>query len=131
MGWNAPPPPGEGITWDDHKGRLLLVYPTEWVTAHPTVHGESDACRADIVVLDAPDGPLEVADTLVFPKILRQQMKKAIGDVLLGRLTQGVKKPGQNAPWILGEFEAGDERVADEWVRKNPRTSFQKADSPF
>lgn len=99
-----------GIKWDTLKGALLLFTPKSVETDIKTVHGTASAVKADVVVLDGPEAPATYIDTLVFPKVLQAGISGAIGSQVLGRLAQGVAKPGQSAPWVLED--ASDDAAA-------------------
>lgn len=115
---------GAGIT--AYEGQLLLVTPTEYVEKMNTSFGDTDAVRVDFVVLDGPDGPEEVEDTLVFQRILISAMKRQAvfnerhgvdpntghPKMILGVLLPNTdkQKKGQDAPWDL--LEPNDEQKA-------------------
>lgn len=104
----APAAPSAGIQWKDLNGALLLIEPAGIESGIPTTYGEAEAVRADVHVLDGAQGGQEYADTLVFPTILRSQLKSRIGQKVLGRLSQGQAKAGQSPPWILAEATEQD-----------------------
>lgn len=112
------PSSSSGIKWDDLNGRLLLVTPNEVVDEITTNYGATSAIRADIVVLDGPEAPEEIIDTLIFPKVLQSQVRKnaGTGRMNLGRLGQGTKKPGQSAPWMLADPTDDDKAVARSYI---------------
>lgn len=135
---------GAGIT--EYEGQLMLVTPTEYVPSMKTVHGVSDVVRADLVILDGPDGVEEVEDTLIFQRVLISALKKraefnekygvdeATGypKMILGVLIQdeSQKKPGQSAPWILAEPDAKQADLAREYLagkKQEPADPFAKA----
>lgn len=97
----SPPGSATGITWTEHVGRLLLFFVHSLETKVKTSFGETDAIRADVVVLDGPAAGEFIADTLIFPRVLVSQLKGVIGGRVLGRLGQGEAKAGQSAPWKL------------------------------
>jgi hypothetical protein len=107
--------PSGGIAWDEHNGKLLIVEPLSYETGIQTVHGEKDAVRANVYVLTGPTTSDDFEDTLVFPGVLVGQLKRQIGSKIVGRLTQGAKKPGQNAPWLLDAATAEDIDKARTW----------------
>lgn len=129
----APAAPGSGITWNDHNGRLLLIVPNAVKTGIQTSLGLSDAVAADVTVLDGPDAGTEYPDTLIFPKILQSQVSGRIGQKVLGRLGQGTAKPGQSAPWMLGEATDADKAVATAWLNRTaqPAAAGGAATPPF
>ncbi len=110
--FDSPGTAGAGIEWKSLLGRLLLIkaYSAEKVM---TTFGENDCIRADVTVLDGDDGE-SYLDTLIFPRILQSQVKHSIGTekLTLGRLGQGVAKPGQSAPWRLEDPTEQDKTIA-------------------
>jgi len=113
-----------GIQWADLKGSLLLVYPHEQVQGVKTAYGESDAMRADVVVLDGAEGGTTYADTLIFPKLLQSAVRPFIGGMVLGRLGQGQKKQGQSPPWTLSAATEADKVIGREHLDKTKPTPF-------
>lgn len=127
--FTEPAPPGEGIQWEKHKGALLLVEPLELEEAVKTVHGEKDAVSANVSVIDGPGAGESYEECLIFPAVLVTQTKRKIGAKVLGRLGQGNKKPGQNAPWMLEKASESDVALAEAWLtRAKP---IESADPPF
>lgn len=120
-------PPSGGITWEEHNGKLLIVEPLSVETGIQTVHGSSDAVRANVYVLTGPDSAEEFVDTLIFPKLLQGQTRGQIGKKVVGRLGQGVKKPGQNAPWVIEEATAEDIEKAKSYLASRTLTSASSA----
>lgn len=117
----ASPSNASGIEWKDLKGSLLLVKVHGFEAEINTVHGPSTAVRADVIVLDGDEEGTEYSDTLVFPKVLQSQIKGQIGGMVLGRLGQGEKKPGQSPPWMLSEATEADKKIGREYLaRTNP-----------
>ena len=135
-------PPSGGIDFKDHKGSLLVV-DVLGVEAHvPTVHtkpGEqSPAVRANVYVITGPGESDDYEDTLIFPKVLQGQLKGKIGSKVVGRLTQGVAKPGQSAPWLIDAATEDDLAKARQWVAARTGAQFasaapatQSAQAPF
>ncbi len=108
-----------GIQFADLKGRLLLIEPLGIETDIPTQYGSADAVRANLHVLDGEDAGESYMDTLIFPRVLRSQLKSASTKYVLGRLGQGERKPGQSPPWKLTEATPGDEKVAVKFLEKD------------
>lgn len=115
----------QGIDLKTANGHLLLISPIEAVTGVTTVHGPSDAIRADVVDLDSGE---EFTDILIFPKVLQGQLRSKVGEKVLGRLGQGVAKPGQSAPWTLNAFSPDDAKKAQAWI-DGQKPAFTAADS--
>jgi hypothetical protein len=107
----ADPGSSTSVDWSQHVGELLMltVHGVEREVA--TVHGVTDAIRADVVVLDGAHRGEEYADTLVFPKLLQSQLRSRIGQKVLGRLGQGEAKRGQSAPWQLNAATDQDKQT--------------------
>ena len=112
----TPAPAGEAISLKDYLGALLLIEVHAHEHGIPTVHGDSSAIRADVTVLDGTGKGDTFDDTLLFPKVLQSQLKKAIGQKVLGRLGQGQGKPGQSPPWILSDPTEADRATGMEFL---------------
>lgn len=111
---------GTGIEWKDFKGKLLVIEPLSQEKDVKTVHGVTDAFRANVYVLTGPGKSEDFEDTLVFPKVLQNQIRRQVGSIVVGRLTQGEAQKGQNPPWVLAEATAGDLKKASEfWTGKS------------
>ena len=104
----ATPATASGISWKDLKGSLLLITPHSVEEGIKTAYGESDAIRADVVILDGDQAGEEYADTLIFPRVLQSQVRSRIGSKVLGRLGQGNAKGNQDPPWLLAEATEAD-----------------------
>lgn len=108
----AAPASAAGFVWSDHKGALLIIEPTAVEAGIPTSFGEKEAVRADIRVVDGPDAGEVYTDTLIFPRALIGQLKSNVGRKVLGRVSQGQAKPGQQAPWLLSDPTPADVAAA-------------------
>jgi hypothetical protein len=119
---------GQGVTWEDYKGKLFVVEPLEVEEDIQTVHGITDAVRGNVFVVLAKDGSKfeEFEDTLIFPKVLQSQVRRKIGSLVVGRLTQGEAKRGQNPPWKLAEATEGDLSAAKAFLAGRMTTSAAK-----
>lgn len=124
----SPAPPSGGITWADHLGRLLVVEPVAAETIK-TVHGDSDAVRAHVHVIDGP-APQSFDDALVFPRVLAAQLRPRLGQKVLGRLGQGQAKPGQSAPWVILDADEADTATAVAWLDRDRAAAFTTAAAP-
>lgn len=118
------PSTASGITWTDLKGSLVLIKVHAIEAGIKTVHGDSTAVRADVIVLDGAKADEVYADTLIFPKVLQSQVKGNVGGMVLGRIGQGVAKPGQSAPWTLAEATDADKVIGREYLAKTTVTPF-------
>ncbi len=98
---------GDKLPLHELNGDLLLFTVHELVPEIPTKFGISDAIRADVAVLDGDSKGATYNDTLIFPRVLRSQLRDSVGEMVLGRLGQGEAKGGQDPPWLL--FTASDD----------------------
>ncbi len=120
----ADPSTASGIDWKDLHGSLLLIKPSSQEVGIKTVHGDSNAIRADITVLDGDLEGTVYEDTLVFPKVLQSQLKPRLGEMVLGRLGQGHKKPGQSPPWTLAAATDDEKKTGMAFLEKSSETPF-------
>lgn len=109
-------PSGGGINFEDFTGKLFVVEPLEVEKDIKTIHGVSDAVRANVYVLLGPDKVEEFEDTLIFPKVLQGQTRRKIGSYVVGRLGQGEAKRGQNPPWVFEAPSDGDLSKASKFL---------------
>jgi hypothetical protein len=98
--FNDPGSGGDQLPIDDLSGALLLVTVHEETPPIDTKFGPSTAIRADVAVLDGKHKGDVYTDTLVFPRVLKSQLRGSVGGKVLGRLGQGENKKG-NPPWQL------------------------------
>ena len=110
------PVAGDRISFDELNGSLLLIFVHELVKDVPTSFGDADAIRCDVTVLDGDHITDQYSDTLIFPRVLVSQLRKNVGAMVLGRLGQGAKKPGQNPPWILTAATDTEKQVGEKWL---------------
>jgi len=116
----ASPATSTGVDWKEVNGALILINVLGVDEAVQTVHGVTDAVRANITVLDGDLKGETFDDTLVFPRVLKSQLKSKVGQLVLGRLGQGTAKPGQSAPWQLVEATDADKSVANAYLKAQP-----------
>lgn len=118
--FTPPPPPSGSFDWKSNRGALLLVEPAEFLTGIVTKFSKpgesSDAVRASITVIDGAHAGETFTDTLIFPKVIVSQTKAAIGERVLGRLSQGQAKGAQDPPWVLAEATEADIQLATTFV---------------
>jgi hypothetical protein len=124
----AAPAAAEGIKWAELSGRLLVIEPKSVEAGIATAFGETSAVRADVHVIDGP-APTTYDDVLVFPKVLQSQIKGSVGRQVLGRLGQGVAKPGQSAPWRIEDPTPKDVELGTKWLAQRNSNAFAAAGS--
>jgi hypothetical protein len=125
----TPAAPG-GIDWQGLHQHLLLVEPLSNETGISTVHGPTNAVRASVSVLDGPAAGTVHEDALIFPKVLQGQVRSKIGQKVLGRLGQGVAKPGQTAPWMLLEATPQDVETARRFLASRKVPGLTQPNAP-
>jgi hypothetical protein len=120
------------IDFKDIHGALLLIEVTGHEDDVPNVNSvpgvKSPAVRANVTVLDGPHTGRIYEDALIFPKAMQGQLRSRMGKLVLGRLGQGEKQPGKNAPWRLDTATDADRRVAQTYV--NSTAGGQHAPQP-
>lgn len=116
-----------GIDWKEWLGKLFVVEPLEVEKNVSTVHGESDAVRANVYILLGKGKVEEMEDTLIFPKVLQSQTRRKIGAYVVGRLEQGEAKRGQNPPWQFAAPTDTDIKKATAFIATQ---SVSGADEP-
>jgi hypothetical protein len=106
--------PSSGVKVTEFENCLLLLTPTEHREGINTSFGAADAVVTDLAVLDGRDAGQIHHGVLVFQKALQGQLRPKVGTgrMVLGRLGRGVAKPGQSAPWILGDPTEQDKALA-------------------
>ncbi len=104
----AAPASSAGLDFNEMNGHLVVVEVEGHETGIVTANGERDAIRGILHDVDAAETH---EDVLIFPKVLVSSLKPRVGQKVLGRIGQGVAKPGQNPPWII-EDASGDQAAA-------------------
>ena len=123
----AQPQSGDMFSAKENVGRLLLIENVGAPEQVNTVHGLSDAIRADVTVIDAPGGPAEHLQSLVFGRALVGTLSRSAagGAPVLGRLGQSTTgKAGQSPAWILTEYTPADAAVASAYMQHRGAPSF-------
>jgi hypothetical protein len=127
----APSTGSDSVKPADLLGHLLLVTPLELKEAITTAFGESSAIAVDVVDLDTNE---EYHDVLFFGRGLIANLKSNIGAQVLGRMSQGIARPGQSAPWVLEAATDTDTQKAVAYVQAkatgNIATPAPKATAP-
>lgn len=100
---------------DENLNKLFVIEPLEFEKDVHTVNGVTDAIRCNTYVVRSADGTKYEAyeDDLIFARAMVRVLKGKIGKVVVGRLTQGQAKQGQNAPWLLSPADDKDLRAAN------------------
>ena len=93
----------------DLNGHLLIVSPIEFKANIQTVNGPADAIEVNLIDLDTNE---EHNSVLWFNVALKNALKPLIGQKVLGRIGQGIAKPGKNAPWLLNDATGDADAVA-------------------
>jgi hypothetical protein len=99
----------EGVKVADFNGHLLIVSPIEFKVNIQTVNGPADAIEVNVIDLDTNE---EHISLLWFNVALKNALKPLIGQKVLGRIGQGIAKPGKNPPWLLNDATGDADAVA-------------------
>lgn len=131
MQFTDPTPPGDFLDLKEVNGALLILTPVRVEKDVQTVHGESDAVVTNVQVVDGPHAGETYDDTMIFPKLLRSQLSKQIGNTLVARLGQGAKQPGKNPPWMLTAATEAEKAKATQYLNSQLTTIPAGDDSPY
>lgn len=110
----------------DIVGHLLIINPLEFVADVATSLGPKDAIRCDVVDLhqNNADGSYGVVfrDVLWFGRQLIPGLRRQIGELPFGWMSQGLGKPGQNPPYMLTDAmgDAAARAAAQSWLDRHP-----------
>lgn len=118
---NHPSAPGSGdkLELNTVNGALLYVKVRGHKFGIETSFGVTDAISCDIAVLDGPHKAETFNDCLIFPQVLARQLVAFVGKddpIVVGRLGQGLAKPGRSAPWVLNAPTQADIDVATKYA---------------
>lgn len=120
MGWTDPAD-SDFFQLKEHIGALCLIAVNEYIPSMATSAGTTAAVRTEIVVIDGPGDPdtypAHYPEALVFGKRIVPQLKNSVGSTVLGRINQGDKQPGKNAPFQLDKAGPGDGDKASAYVK--------------
>lgn len=105
-------PGGDKLPLPELNNALLVIEVTEALRNVSTAFGDSDPVRCTVHAVDGVHANKTFDDTLIFPKVLASQLRDKVGQVVVGRLGQGVAKPGQSAPWTLNSVTVADKEAA-------------------
>lgn len=120
----------------DIVGHLLIVHPLEFVAEVATALGPKDAIRCDVVDLhqNNADGSYGVVfrDVLWFGRQLIPGLRRQIGELPFGWMSQGLGKPGQNPPYMLTDAmgDAASRAAAQSWLDRHPDFGSAPAATP-
>lgn len=109
------PTSGDKIDLKAVNGSLLHITVNAIQRDIVTDFGTTDAVSCDVAILDGDKKGEVLKDCLIFPKILQSQLAPSAGSadpVVVGRLGQGLAKPGKSAPWVLNEPSQADLDIA-------------------
>jgi hypothetical protein len=113
------PSQGDQVKVAELVGCLTLIWAREYRENIPTAFGETDAVAVDMHVLDGAKGGEKFENTLLFQRALIGSLKPAIGgEPVLGRIGQGVGKPGQSPPYILLPYTEQDAALATGYIAR-------------
>lgn len=108
MEFTAPGAGGETLKPSDIEGHVLVVEPTEYIPSMTTVFGEKDAIRVTVHDINTQT---TIADALWFNGRLVGALKGRVGQKVLGVMTKGPAKPGQQPPWLLVDASGNETAV--------------------
>jgi hypothetical protein len=94
----------------DYAEFAMIITPRDYLTGLTTQHskspGDTDAVEADVVIL-YPDGTVkEIPLARIFPGGLIGQLRRSMGQMVIGRLGKQDTPKGQ--AWVLNQATEGD-----------------------
>ena len=116
MTFRDPQSGGDKLPLDDLNGALLLVSVHELLGEMQTSFGPATPIRADVAVLDGARKGEVFEDALIFPRVLVNSLRSAVGEMVIGRLGKGNAQPGKSAPWILEAASDADKQVGERYL---------------
>jgi hypothetical protein len=120
---------GDQLPLAELKGSLLLVTVIKETDEIETKFGPNTAIQANVAVLDGSLKGETFDDVLIFPRVLKGQLRGSIGGKVLGRLGQGENKKG-NPPWQLAAA-TNDEKETGTKYLAHIATAAPEAEEPF
>lgn len=136
---------GAYVAVKDLLGELVLFTPTEYVEEVKTDFGDKDAVITDLVVL-TQEGQPEYDQVMIFQGSLIGTLKRKIplyengrlmreGRKVLGVISKGEAKKGQNAPFILAQPDDEQKQLARDFLAgrtvEAATSADDAADDPF
>jgi hypothetical protein len=133
MALSAPVSGGDQLNPADIDGHTLIIIPVEWQADVPTEYskpGEPSPCiTCNVADLSAEGGtPVVYRGVMWWNAMLQGGLKRQLGQTILGRMQQGQKSPGKNAPWQLLDVmtEADWVAYAESWLAKPEGVAFEQ-----
>lgn len=115
--WENPSALRGGDVWfkaADFQGQLVML---QGFAAAGHDHWGNEYAKGVILVADAPDGPV-VFTPATGGELKGNLMSIALKGNVIGRLSQGEAKGGNNAPWILEDADEAEQLAAKAtWVK--------------
>jgi hypothetical protein len=124
------PSAGDKLELATVNGALVHITVQELISDIDTVHGKADAIKCDIGIVDGGRKGETLEDVLIFPKVLVGQLRNAVGatdNVVVGRVGQGVAKPGKSAPWVLNTPSEADIELAGKYEQYRAKQVAERA----
>ena len=115
------------VQWKELTGSLLMIEVQDYEEDIKTVHGESDAVRATVTVIDGSHAGDVARDTLIFPRVLQGQLRGKKGERVLGRLGTGNAKAGQSPPWQIADASEADVALAIKYLQHTSKAAAPAA----
>jgi hypothetical protein len=132
MALSAPVTSGDQLNPADIENHTLVVIPVLHQADVPTEYskaGEPSPCiTVNVADLSAEGGvPVVYKGVMWWNAFLQGGLKRQIGQTILGRMTQGQKTPGKNAPWQLLDVMGEQAWVtyAEQWLATPEGKAFE------
>ncbi len=103
----------ERIKLSDLEGSMVVMEPLEYVASIETMHGVTDAVKANIHDVT---GGRTYKEQLCFQRAIVAGLKGKIGQFVPGVVGKGVAKPGRSAPWVLHSPTEAQSQAAKDYL---------------
>jgi hypothetical protein len=122
---------GDPLPLKELLGALLMFTVERESDPITSIHGTTTGIGCEVVALDGANQGTTYDDQLIFGKVLKNQLKGAVGGgKVLGRLAQGPNVKG-NPPWLLETATDADKDLARQWLARTPVAAAAPAGNPF
>lgn len=112
----------------DHADKALIITAREYLTGLTTTHsktpGDAEAVEADIVVLEADGTYKELPLVRIYQGGLIGQLRRTMGQMIIGRLTKGPSKKGEFA-WVIANATDADRALGVAYLQAKANRTMQ------
>lgn len=104
----------------EHVGRLVAIRVEDYRPQQKAGNDYKPAVAGAVTVIDGPEAGAAYPDALIFGAVLVPQLKDRVGRHVLGRIIEGERRNGNNAPFILQEATEAETEYAVRFLAGAP-----------